>query len=68
MYILSLNFYIFKPFEHHDQIQHDDFLLESVEVLCAALMLRFPVHHCEKPGKLPLCFSGISCRFGIITI
>ena len=42
MYILSLNFYIFKPFEHYDQIQHDDFLLESVEVLCAAFNVEIP--------------------------
>lgn len=49
-HILSLHFYIFRPFQQY-QIQCDGIFLESVEVLCARLMLRFLVHHCEKPAK-----------------
>lgn len=63
-HILALNVYIFKPFEY-DEIQRDDIFLESVEVLYARLMLRFLVHHCEKPVKDSIYYALVGLPVGL---
>lgn len=64
-YILSLNFYIFKPFEQYDEIQHDDIFLESVEVLYARLMLRFLVHHLKNQLKIVYDYALVGLPVGL---